>query len=197
MYEGKAISETIYIELLVVKEIERCTNLCTADIQIHHLTFYRLVLKKLILILTILSKYSIIVNNINMGLVFMNEWQELTTFSESSSMVVERVRFNDRGITVEGRFELPPLARLSMDDQLFIIAFIQSHGSIKEMESVFGISYPTVKNRLNRIAGQLDFVQINPPSSRSEVLEQLDRDEITIDEAIEKLKGVEEKRNEK
>jgi len=127
----------------------------------------------------------------------MNEWQELTTFSESSSMVVERVRFNDRGITVEGRFELPPLARLSMDDQLFIIAFIQSHGSIKEMESVFGISYPTVKNRLNRIAGQLDFVQINPPSSRSEVLEQLDRDEITIDEAIEKLKGVEEKRNEK
>ena len=127
----------------------------------------------------------------------MNEWQELTAFSESSSMVVERVRFEDRGITVEGRFELPPLARLSMDDQLFIIAFIQSHGSIKEMESVFGISYPTVKNRLNRIAGQLDFVQINPPSSRSEVLEQLDRDEINIDEAIEKLKGVEEKRNEK
>ena len=127
----------------------------------------------------------------------MNEWQELTAFSESSSMVVERVRFEDRGITVEGRFELPPLARLSMDDQLFIIAFIQSHGSIKEMESVFGISYPTVKNRLNRITGQLDFVQINPPSSRSEVLEQLDRDEINIDEAIEKLKGVEEKRNEK
>jgi hypothetical protein len=127
----------------------------------------------------------------------MNEWQELTAFSESSSIVVERVRFEDRGITVEGRFELPPLARLSMDDQLFIIAFIQSHGSIKEMESVFGISYPTVKNRLNRIAGQLDFVQINPPSSRSEVLDQLDRDEITIDEAIEKLKGVEGERYEK
>ena len=127
----------------------------------------------------------------------MNEWQELTAFSESSSMVVERVRFEDRGITVEGHFELPPLARLSMDDQLFIIAFIQSHGSIKEMESVFGISYPTVKNRLNRIAGQLDFVQIDTPSSRSEVLDQLDRDEITIDEAIEKLKGAEEKRNEK
>ena len=127
----------------------------------------------------------------------MNEWQELTAFSENSPMIVERIRFEKRGIAVEGRFELPPLARLSMEDQLFIIAFIQSHGSIKEMESVFGISYPTVKNRLNRIADRLSFVQIDPPSSRSEVLDQLDREEISIDEAVEKLRGVEEKGNEK
>jgi hypothetical protein len=79
-----------------------------------------------------------------------------------------------------------------MDDQLFIVAFIQSHGSIKEMESVFGISYPTVKNRLNRIADQLAFVQIDPPSSQSEVLDQLDREEISIDEALVKLRGVKE-----
>ncbi len=127
----------------------------------------------------------------------MNEWQELTAFSDNSPMVVERVRFEKRGIAVEGHFELPPLARLSMEDQLFIIAFIQSHGSIKEMESVFGISYPTVKNRLNRIANQLAFVQIDPPSSKSEVLDQLDREEISIDEALEKLRGVEEEGNEK
>lgn len=121
-----------------------------------------------------------------------NEWQELNAFWDNSPMIVERVRFVKRGITVEGHFELPPLARLSMEDQLFIIAFIQSHGSIKEMEAVFGISYPTVKNRLNRIADHLSFVQINPPSSSIEVLDQLDREEISIDEALEKLRGMEE-----
>jgi hypothetical protein len=120
----------------------------------------------------------------------INEWQELTALSEGSPMVVERIRFEKRGITVEGHFELPPLARLTMEDQIFIIAFIQSHGSIKEMEAVFGISYPTVKNRLNKIADQLEFVQIDPPSSRSEVLDQLDSDEISVDEALEKLRGI-------
>jgi hypothetical protein len=43
------------------------------------------------------------------------------------------------------------------------------------MEKLFGISYPTVKNRLNAIAGRLEFVDINPPSSRSEILEMLDK----------------------
>jgi hypothetical protein len=127
----------------------------------------------------------------------MNEWKELTLLSDSSPMIVERVRFVKRGIVVEGSFELPPLARLSVEDQLFIIAFIQSHGSIKEMESVFGISYPTVKNRLNRIADELAFVQIDPPSSKGEVLDQLERDEISIEEAIRKLRGVEEESDEK
>jgi hypothetical protein len=126
----------------------------------------------------------------------MNEWHELAVFADNSPMVIERVRIEEKDIAVEGRFELPPLARLSMDDQVFIIAFIQSHGSIKEMESVFGISYPTVKNRLNRIADTLSFVQIDPPSSKSEVLDQLDRDEISIDEAVQKLKGVKENRDE-
>jgi hypothetical protein len=122
--------------------------------------------------------------------VMINEWQDLTTLSEGSPIVVERIRLEKRGITVEGNFELPPLSRLTIEDQIFIIAFIQSHGSIKEMEAAFGISYPTVKNRLNKIANQLAFVQINPPSSRVEVLDQLESDEITVDEALEKLRGM-------
>ena len=48
------------------------------------------------------------------------------------------------------------------EDQVFVAAFLKSHGSIKEMEQVFGVSYPTVKARLNRIAGQLEFVETDP-----------------------------------
>jgi hypothetical protein len=56
------------------------------------------------------------------------------------------------------------------------------------MESLFDISYPTVKNRLNRIAQMLELVEVNPPPSRSDVLSQLERGDITVDEAEKKLR---------
>jgi hypothetical protein len=84
----------------------------------------------------------------------------------------------------------PQLARLSLDDQVFVVAFLRSHGSIKEMEQVFGVSYPTIKARLNRIAGQLEFVETNPSPSRAEVLERLNRGEISADDAIQALEAL-------
>ncbi len=117
------------------------------------------------------------------------DWQELTKITAGAALTVERVKMRDTAITVEGSFELPPLARLTLEDQTFVMAFVRCHGSIKEMEQFFGISYPTVKNRLNRIASQLEFVEINPPSSQAEILAQLDRGEITVEEALKKLRG--------
>ena len=120
------------------------------------------------------------------------DWQELTALTQGAPLVVERVRLADRDVVIEGAFELPQLARLPADDQVFIAAFLKSHGSIKEMESVFGVSYPTVKARLNRIAGALEFVDTNPapaPAERSEVLERLARGEINAEDAIKELEG--------
>ena len=56
------------------------------------------------------------------------------------------------------------------------------------MESLFGISYPTVKNRLNAIADELDKT-FNAPTPNEMVLDQLARGEITVDEALERLKA--------
>ena len=67
------------------------------------------------------------------------------------------------------------------------MAFVRGHGSIKEMERVFGISYPTVKNRLNRISEQFEFVETDPMPSRTEVVAQLQRGEITAAAAIKRL----------
>ena len=91
---------------------------------------------------------------------------------------------------MEGAFTLPELARLTMEDQVFIIAFLRSHGSIKEMEQVFGVNYPTIKARLNRIAGQLEFVDTNPSPSRAEVLERLNKGDLSADEAIRALEAL-------
>ena len=105
-------------------------------------------------------------------------------------MVVERVRLTDKDIAIEGPFELPELARLGADDQVFVAAFVRSHGSIKEMEQVFGVSYPTIKARLNRISAALQFVETDPKPRRGDVLERLKRGEISADDAVLELKAL-------
>jgi hypothetical protein len=115
------------------------------------------------------------------------EWQELTKLTAGQALVVERVRLAETGITIEGTFELPQLAELSGEDQVFVTAFVRCHGSIKEMERTFGVSYPTIKNRLNRIANSLDFVDTDPAPSRSEVIDRLRRGDITAADAIREL----------
>jgi hypothetical protein len=113
-----------------------------------------------------------------------HDWSELTRLTQGEPMTVERVRLNATGIAIEGSFELPQLARLSIEDQVFVTAFVRAHGSIKEMETVFGVSYPTIKARLNRIAGSLEFVDTNPLPSRAEILDRLNRGEIETEDAI-------------
>ena len=127
-----------------------------------------------------------------------SDWQELTRLTGSAPLVVERVRFPGSDIAIEGQFDLPALARLSAEDQVFVMAFVRAHGSIKEMERTFGVSYPTVKNRLNRISSGFNLVEIEPAppaqtdetgpdSDRAEILSQLESGEITADQAIGRL----------
>src|SRR5438067_7525081 len=118
-----------------------------------------------------------------------SDWQELTQLSQGQPMVVERVRLSEKDIVIEGSFELTDLARLSVEDQVFVTAFVRSHGSIKEMEQVFGVSYPTIKSRLTRIANALQFVETNPAPSRTEILERLKSGEITAEDAIRELEN--------
>ena len=120
----------------------------------------------------------------------LTDWQELTRLTQGRPIIVERVRLADTGIAVEGSFELPQLARLSLEDQVFVTAFVRSHGSIKEMERVFGVSYPTIKARLNRISGSLEFVDTNPTPSQGEIIERLKRGEISAEDAIRELEGL-------
>jgi hypothetical protein len=118
------------------------------------------------------------------------DWQELTQLTQGRPIVVERVRFTDKDIAIEGSFELPQLARLAMDDQIFITAFVRSHGSIKEMERIFGVSYPTIKLRLTRIADSLEFVETNPTPSKTEILNRLQQGEITAEDAIKEMEAL-------
>jgi hypothetical protein len=123
-----------------------------------------------------------------------HDWQELTRLTGGQALTVERVRLNATGVAIEGAFALPRLAELTHEDQVFVAAFVGAHGSIKEMEQVFGVSYPTIKARLARLAAALDPIERDevapvetPP--RADVLGRLAAGEITADEAVTLLKG--------
>ncbi|MFW5844914.1 MAG: DUF2089 family protein [Planctomycetota bacterium] len=125
-----------------------------------------------------------------------HSWEELTALTRGRAFLVERVRLPDSGMAVEGRFQTPPVALLTPDDQAFVTAFVHCHGSIKQMEEWFGISYPTVKNRLKAIAQRLPMVEhlqatdhAATDASRSAVLARLERGEITAAEAAAALRG--------
>jgi hypothetical protein len=119
-----------------------------------------------------------------------SDWQDLLRMTQGAQLVIERVSIPEKGVAIEGAYTLPELARLSLEDQVFVTAFLRSHGSIKEMEKIFGVSYPTIKSRLNRISGQLQFIDTNPSPSRAEVLERLQNGEITAEEAIAELEAL-------
>lgn len=122
------------------------------------------------------------------------DWQALTKLTGGAPVEVERVKLVGQDVSIEGRFELPPLARLAAEDQVFVAAFVRCHGSIKQMEKFFGVSYPTIKNRLNRIGALLPLAEIAPPdpaapprSAASELLSRLERGEMTVSDVLQQL----------
>jgi hypothetical protein len=89
-------------------------------------------------------------------------------------------------VDIEGQFDVSPLGRLSEEDQVWVVAFLRHHGSIRKMEELFDISYPTVKNRLRGIVDKLDRV-FSAPSPNARVLQQLADGEITVEQALERM----------
>ena len=118
------------------------------------------------------------------------DWQDLLRIAQGSELLIERVRIPEKQIVVEGQFSLPDLARLTLEDQVFVTAFLRSHGTIKEMEQTFGVSYPTIKARLNRISSLLEYVDTDPSPSRTEVLKRLGDGDITPADAIRALEAL-------
>jgi hypothetical protein len=120
------------------------------------------------------------------------DWQSLSKLTAGAPFEIERVRLTDQDVAIEGRFEVPPLARLSAEDQTFVAAFVRCHGSIKQMEKFFGVSYPTIKNRLNRIGSLLPFAEVEPSDeperpSASELLLRLERGDLTVEDVLGQL----------
>ena len=125
------------------------------------------------------------------------DWQALTKLTGGSAFQIERIRLLDQDVAIEGRFDVPPLAGLAAEDQIFVAAFVRCHGSIKQMEKFFGVSYPTIKNRLNRIGALLPFAEIDPAleperATTGELLSRLERGELNVKDVLSQLRKADE-----
>jgi hypothetical protein len=70
-------------------------------------------------------------------------------------LAVKRLTCRACGTEVEGLYQLPALASLGRTDQDFAAQFLKASGSLKEMSRLLGVSYPTVRNRLDEIIAKL------------------------------------------
>lgn len=122
----------------------------------------------------------------------MHNWKKILDLSKGKKIVVKKVFIPEDDITIEGDFQLSNIATLSEEDQKFIVAFIKTHGSIKQMEAIFNISYPTVKNKLNEISKKIDNFDLNikeveEDKSISTILDKISSGEIDVKDALKEL----------
>ncbi|MFC1717684.1 DUF2089 domain-containing protein [Candidatus Poribacteria bacterium] len=92
-------------------------------------------------------------------------------------------------VALEGRLPASRLTLLSPDQQQFVEVFLVARGNIKEVEKELGISYPTVRKKLDEIAHALGYASQTERMEREEILDAIDRGEISAKEGIALLKG--------
>lgn len=93
-----------------------------------------------------------------------------------------------------GHFTGCDFCNLSVDDAFFVLTFLKCRGSIKDVEKELGISYPTVRGRLDTVIKRLGLkTSVSPQEikeERQQIFDRLDKGEITADEAAELLKSL-------
>lgn len=92
--------------------------------------------------------------------------------------------------SLEGKFDIPALLQLPPDDLAFVTAFVRSSGSLKAMAQLLGVSYPTVRSRLDEIMKRLDEVERGVEKRRHEILDALENGKLTAEAAAAELKKV-------
>lgn len=93
-------------------------------------------------------------------------------------------------VTVRGRFPFSEFSQLTGEQMEFVKLFLRTRGNIKEVEKELGISYPTVRAKLNGILKLLGMEPDRKSIKREEILDALAKGELTADEAVEQLKQV-------
>ena len=114
-----------------------------------------------------------------------------------SELIVSRLHCPSCDTSIEGRFSAGHFANLTHEQLDFIVTFVRCEGKINRMEEELNLSYPTIRNRLHEVIralgfepGREDAPEVDEEVRRS-VLEDLDKGEITADDAMRLLRGEE------
>ena len=123
----------------------------------------------------------------------------------SSELAVTRLHCRSCGTTLEGDFSVGRFGRLNRDQLALLESFLRSRGNLREMERELGISYPTVRSRVEALVRALGFgpradeltSRTRPASepttdgrSREEILQALARHEMSADDAAAAIRAL-------
>ena len=111
------------------------------------------------------------------------------------NMRITKLKCHQCHTEISGNFKLDKFLRLEQEQLEFVEVFIKSRGNIKEVEREMGISYPTVRNKLDDVIEALGYNAQDSPDDataekRKEVLDSLEKGEIDSEEAVEMLKKI-------
>jgi hypothetical protein len=117
----------------------------------------------------------------------------------SGELGVTRLRCRSCGTTLEGDFSVGRFARLDRDQLAVLESFLRARGNLREMERELGISYPTVRSRVEALVRSLGFGPRSdddaapagdPGQTREDILERLARREISAEEAAQAIRSL-------
>ncbi len=91
-----------------------------------------------------------------------------------TQMRITKLTCEDCGLAQEGEFFNPRLFRLSAEEQQFVELFVLASGSLKQMAKLLGISYPTVRNRLDRLIERLKEERTKDEERKQRILEEIE-----------------------
>ena len=107
-----------------------------------------------------------------------------------SAVRIKKVECTNCGIGVEGDFYTSPLLALTQDQQLFVELFVLSGGSLKEMAQTLGITYPTVRSRLDAVIEALKKQVAGKQEYKDEILQKVEKGELSPEKAALILKSL-------
>jgi hypothetical protein len=125
----------------------------------------------------------------------------------AGELAVTRLRCSSCGTTLEGEFSVGRFGRLSREQMTLLESFLRSRGNLRDIERELGISYPTVRARVEALVRALGFgprdeeldatedeTPTSQPASREEILERLARREISAEDAALAIRALGRKR---
>ncbi|MGB8648446.1 MAG: DUF2089 domain-containing protein [Anaerolineae bacterium] len=118
------------------------------------------------------------------------------------ALVITECRCTGCGLTMRGEFRPPQFATLSDDQLTFIRIFMRARGNLSEVEKVLGVSYPTIRNKLDEINKTLDAAEVADSRNRAEpnpdpadqarraILQQVEAGQLSALEAVDLLRNL-------
>ena len=114
----------------------------------------------------------------------------VTCPSCNGELRVARLACQACGTQLDGQFDVPLLLKLPAEDLAFVGDFVRASGSLKAMAQLGGVSYPTVRNRLDQIIARLEDLQRGVQQQRHAILDALENGRVSAKDAEEQLRKV-------